>query len=410
MEGIARQSQEATKAGDRRLRVSMIGPFGLRLKGTSRARLSPMARSLAERGHQIKIILPPWDSPENSGREAEVDRLSVSHVTLPPAVPGVFGSALSYRLAAEALAFGPEVVHCFKPKAYAGMAGFVTWYASRLGLTRAKVVIDTDDWEGPGGWNEIGSYSGIQKTVFSWQEHWGLTHCHAVTVASRALETLAWSKAVPKERVFYVPNGWHDAGPQRHQTAPEVSREKSVLLVTRFVEFGIPWLMEMWKQVTGRIPEAELSVVGQGFSGEEDLLQQMVEAEGLHRSVKYLGWLEADDLRRQQQKAQLAIFPYEDTLINRAKCSARLVELMASGLPVVASAVGQNREYIEHGLSGWLVPPHDSQAFAEGVVCLLKDEELRRRLGKASRERILARFGWQKLVETVEKAYFTVVG
>jgi len=41
----------------------MIGPFGLRQKGTSRARLVPLAGALADRGHQIKVVLPPWDSP-----------------------------------------------------------------------------------------------------------------------------------------------------------------------------------------------------------------------------------------------------------------------------------------------------------------------------------------------------------
>lgn len=388
----------------------MIGPFGLRHKGTSRARLLPMAQSLAERGHQIKIILPPWDSPEDSARQAEVNTVLVSHVGLPPSVPGLFGLVLSCRLAAEALAFGPEVVHCFKPKAYAGMAAFVLWYAARLGLARARVVLDTDDWEGPGGWNEIGGYSRLQKTLFSYQEHWGLAHCHALTVASRALETLAWSKGVPKERVIYVPNGWQDTAPECGEIASGRSRGKSVLLVTRFIEFDIRWLVEAWKQVISQIPGAELSVVGKGFFGEENLLQQMVEAEGLGESVEYLGWLEGDDLRTWQQEAQLAILPYEDTLINRAKCSARLVQLMASGLPIVATDVGQNREYIEHRLSGWLVPPDDSQAFVEGVVCLLKDEELRRRLGQSARERILARFSWQQLAESVERAYLRAVG
>jgi len=364
-----------------------------------------MAQSLAERGHQIKIILPPWDSPEDSATETEVESVLVSQARLPASVPGLFGLALSFRLAREALAFGPEVVHCFKPKAYAGAAAFVLWYAARLGLTRARVVLDTDDWEGTGGWNEIGGYSPVQRALFSRQEQWGLGHCHALTVASRTLETLAWSKGTPKERVFYVPNGWHDTTLEWGETASARSGGKSVLLVTRFIEFEIQRLVEMWKQVIRQIPGAELWVVGKGLSGEEELLQQIVEAEGLGQSVEYLGWLEGDELGRWQHGAQLAILPYEDTLINRAKCSATLVQLMASGLPTVATDVGQNREYIEHGLSGWLVPPEDSQAFAGGVVSLLQDEQLRRRLGQRARERILTRFGWHQLVEAVEEAY-----
>jgi len=93
----------------------MIGPFGLRQKGTSRARILPLAEALAERGNEIKVVLPPWDSPQDSGKEVEVDGVQVRHVTLPPSFPGLSRLLLARRLAAEALASRPDVVHCFKP-------------------------------------------------------------------------------------------------------------------------------------------------------------------------------------------------------------------------------------------------------------------------------------------------------
>lgn len=383
----------------------MIGPFGLRHKGTSRARLLPMAQSLADRGHQIKVVLPPWDSPQDSGQEAEADGVAITHVALPPSFPGVFHLLLARRLAAEALAFRPDVVHCFKPKAYAGMAAFLLWYAGRLGFAKSKLVLDTDDWEGPGGWNEIAPYSRMQKDLFAFQERWGLVHCHALTVASHALETIAWSRGVPRDRVFHLPNGWPatQSGPEVEASSP--AQGKVALLFTRFVEFDVAWLIEVWKDVLARVPDARLLVVGKGLFGEEELLQQLSDSEGTSESLEYLGWLEGDELRQQQQGAQVALFPYNDTLINRAKCSAKLVELMALGLPVVATDVGENSHYIEHGVSGWLVPADDSEAFVNAVALLLKDLQLRTRLGKGARQRILDEFRWSNLAERAEQAY-----
>ena len=92
-------------------------------------------------------------------------------------------------------------------------------------------------------------------------------------------------------------------------------------------------------------------------------------------------------------------------MINRTKCSARLVELMASGLPVVATDVGENSNYIEHSVSGWLVPPDDDDAFVNAVVLLLKDSQLRTRLAKGARQRIVDNFKWSKLAEIAEQAY-----
>lgn len=383
----------------------MIGPFGLRQKGTSRARLLPLAQALAERGNEITVVLPPWDSPQDSSNEVEVEGVHVHHLTLPASFPGVFHLLLARRLAAAALASRPDVVHCFKPKAYSGLTAFLLWYAARLGVTRVRLVLDTDDWEGPGGWNEIGPYTGIQKRLFAFQERWGLSHCHALTVASHALETIAWSRGVPRDRVFYLPNGW-----EATESAPEVvgsrpAQAEVALLFTRFVEFDVPWLVEMWKDVLARVPAARLLVIGKGFSGEEDSLQRLADSEGLGKSMEYLGWLEGDDLRRHQQAAQVALVPYQDTLINRTKCSVKLIELMASGLPAVATDVGENSHYIEHGVSGWLVPPDDKEAFVDAVASLLKDLQLRTRLGKGARQRILDEFTWSNLAERAEQAY-----
>jgi spore coat protein SA len=74
-------------------------------------------------------------------------------------------------------------------------------------------------------------------------------------------------------------------------------------------------------------------------------------------------------------------------------------------VPVVAEAVGQNREMIRHAETGWLVAPGDVEAFAGAVVRLLEDAPLRERLGQAAARDVRARFAWSRLVETVARAY-----
>jgi glycosyltransferase involved in cell wall biosynthesis len=63
-----------------------------------------------------------------------------------------------------------------------------------------------------------------------------------------------------------------------------------------------------------------------------------------------------------------------------------VMEAMAAGLPVVATAVGGVPELVEHGVTGLLVPPGDAGAFAHALGALLSDALLRRRLGNAARE------------------------
>ena len=115
------------------MRVVFIGPFGLRVKGTMSRRALPMARALAARGHQVDVILPPWDCPEDSGREWEEEGVGVHNIALPPRFPLLFHLLVTWQLVRRALALKPDVVHCFKPKAYAGLSAAAIWFLQRLG-------------------------------------------------------------------------------------------------------------------------------------------------------------------------------------------------------------------------------------------------------------------------------------
>ena len=73
-----------------------------------------------------------------------------------------------------------------------------------------------------------------------------------------------------------------------------------------------------------------------------------------------------------------------------------ILEAMAAGLPVVASAVGGVPELVVDGETGVLVPPGDPDALAEALRRLLQDPELRRRLGAGGRERARDEFSLER--------------
>ena len=72
---------------------------------------------------------------------------------------------------------------------------------------------------------------------------------------------------------------------------------------------------------------------------------------------------------------------------------------------IVADAVGQNAEYLEHGVSGLLVPPGGNAAFASAVADLLDDPARRTELGETAARRAWSCFTWDQLVERAEQAY-----
>jgi glycosyltransferase involved in cell wall biosynthesis len=413
----------------------MIGPFGLRPKGTMSMRALPMARALVKRGHAVKIVLPPWDFLQDAGSKHVLSvaeglqdaGVEIENIDLPKLPSPFFQLSVTRCLIKSAFDFKPDVIHCFKPKAYAGLSAWWLWQLKRLGLSKVRLIVDSDDWEGAGGWNDAKvatsdqrsaasgqtpvtrfQYSWAQRKFFAWQEQWGLKHNDGLTLASRALQTMVGSMGVKPNKVVYVPNGIRDAEARNQNTEERIpASDFCILLYTRFFEFKVERVLDVLKRVVEKIPQARLLVVGKGFNEEEQRLMEQAKSIGLDQSIEYVGWAEIDALPGLFARSSVAIYPFDDTLINRTKCAVKLIDLLTAGVPIVADAVGQNVEYIRHNETGLLVASGDVEAMAQAVIDLLNDRERAKAIGSAAMQDVRSRFDWDRLIEPLEKFYQT---
>ena len=85
------------------------------------------------------------------------------------------------------------------------------------------------------------------------------------------------------------------------------------------------------------------------------------------------------------------------------------IESLASGCPVVATRVGGVPDVVEAGVDGYLVEPGDLDGIADRLARLAADPELRARMGAAGRERVLPRYGVERLIDDVDGLYRTLL-
>jgi glycosyltransferase involved in cell wall biosynthesis len=302
-------------------------------------------------------------------------------------------------------------VHLFKPKGYAGLV---------MPLLRGiPVVLDTDDWEGAGGWNDRGLYSPMQRRLFAWQERALPRRAAHVTVASRTLEAQQWGLGIPPERVTYLPNAldtardaaWRDEAGIAADAARVRQRlglaGPTVLLYTRFVEFPPALIARVFGHVRAALPDARLLIVGGGLHGEDGAVADALAAHG--DAVVTAGFVPFAEAPAYIRAADVAVVPFADTLINRAKSSVKMLDLLAAGQAIVATAVGENASAIRHNETGLLVPPGDADALADALVGLLNDPARARALGDAARARAWREQTWRAQAGTVEAIYGAVV-
>jgi glycosyltransferase involved in cell wall biosynthesis len=251
------------------------------------------------------------------------------------------------------------------------------------------------------------------KHVFAWQERSLPRVADAVTVASRTLETQVWGFGVEPERVFYLPNGVPAQPPRLPERAVAratlgLADGPVLLLYTRFWEYPLAYILEVLFVLQAHRPDARLLVIGDGEKGEAaDLSRRAVRA-GLASVLDIRGWSERATIDAAMAAADVAVMPFADTLMNRAKCSVKLLELLQAGVPVVASRVGQAAEYIRDGENGLLVEP-GGIALAYGALQLLGDEAHRRALGAEGRRRSSAEWNWDRLAQRAEHVYLGVL-
>jgi len=144
-----------------------------------------------------------------------------------------------------------------------------------------------------------------------------------------------------------------------------------------------------------RHPNLRLMIVGPG-SDDEDLRMQAAALRVLHL-VSFLG--ERDDVLSLMQDAHLG------WVVADADTGAYgILDLMALGVPTVASDDSVAQKYIANGISGALYPPDDSASTAAAVAGLLNREDARETMGKAARTRVAREFPETQMIEGFDRA------
>ncbi|WP_224983480.1 glycosyltransferase family 4 protein [Geomonas agri] len=391
------------------MKIVFLAPFGIRPKGTVIARMIPLAAELQTLGHEVVIVAPPYTNPEDSGKTEVVRGVRLVNVELGPKHKALAAPFLAWRMLRAALKEKPDLVHLFKPKGYGGITAMFLISLQRLGIRTPPLFLDTDDWEGEGGMNELHDYSSVEKRFYRFQEQWITRRALGVTLASRGLEHLVRQMGVRQEDLLYLPN-CVTAAPAGDGKAVRarlgIAADAPVLLLyTRFFEFSQEKLHFIFAEIHRRVAGVRFLVVGKGGYGEEDLLLQAARESGFDDALVMAGWVAPETIPDYLAAGDVAVYPFADTLVNRTKCPAKLTEILLAGTAVVADRVGQLAEYIDDGRSGVLCDPDDWREMVDRAVDLLNSGVRQRELGEAGRVHLVTRFNWRDAAQSLHLFY-----
>ena len=217
-----------------------------------------------------------------------------------------------------------------------------------------------------------------------------------IVANSPAAAAMLASEGVRKKRVSIVPNGL-DANlylePRRGGSIRRV-----ITVANLRPEKSHETLIAAAALLSSSCPDLRYVIVGDGSRRAE--LEALARVRGVDRIVEFLGHRE--DVPELLAGADAFVLPSRSEAFPNG-----VIEAMAAGLPVIASAVGGILDLVEPGRTGALVPPADAEALASAIRSLHADPARAQAIGAAARCEVLARYSFDRMLRMFETLYET---
>jgi glycosyltransferase involved in cell wall biosynthesis len=359
---------------------------GLELGGAER-QLTQLACGFARRGWRVQVVsMLPADSPlVIQLKEAGVTAASLG---MSPGIP----NPLIVRTLAQILqSFGTHVLHSHMVKA--NLLGRLA--ANAAGV---NVQISTAHNTVEGGWWVKWAYRLTDSMA-------DLT----TNVSEKSVARYVDIGAVPAGRIRLVRNGL-DLGPFDADPASRSTYRKDLGLDDRFAWIAVGRLtkqkdylnmIQAFADLSKAHPEASLLIVGKG--PERAHIEHQVQELGLTSRVQLLGERADVPSLLNASDAYVMSSAWEGAPIV-------LLEAAASRLPIAATDVGGNRELVNDGETGLIVPPQNPVALREAMMRIMTaSTEKRAEMGRAGRRRTETEFGLDRILDQWEAIYFDLL-
>jgi len=367
------------------MKIALVSPYDFAYPGGVVNHISCLERSLTRLGHEVKIIAPASSAVHSFGdRFIRVGKPrpipvsgSIARITVSPWL----SSRIKEVLAREKF----DICHLHEP-----LLPMLCPAVIRLSQVP---LVGTFHASGGKPWYSI--ITPLGKLFF---KRWFDKLDVKIAVAPPALDYV--SKNFPGDYQI-IPNGIDT----RH-FCPEVTPfeefrdgKLNILFVGRLEKRkGVDYLLQAYRRVKQEIPNSRLILVGPGVRL-RNKYRKRVNRYGL-ADVIFVGYASYHDLPRYYKTADVVCAP----ATGWESFGIVLLEAMAVGKPLVASAIEGYNSVMTHGVEGLLVPPKNSEQLAAALITLLRDETLRQQMGASGRLTAL-KYDWSNITRQLLECY-----
>jgi glycosyltransferase involved in cell wall biosynthesis len=313
-------------------------------------------------GRADVLLLLPSDGPEPHPSALD-GRIRFEHFAKPRLRQPIRQLCGGWNLVRRIKAFKPDVIHL--------QHGHL-WFNLLLPLLRRFPLVITvhDPRHHPGD-------RASRKTPQSVMD-FGFRRANQLIVHAASLRQVVVDACrIDPARIHVVP---HVSLCDVADSVPEQRGRPTILFFGRIWEYkGLEYLIRAEPLISAQVPDATIVIAGQG----EDLGRYRRLMSRPDRFVVHNQFVSTEQRAELFRQASVVVLPYVE-----ASQSGVIPIAYSFMKPVVATTVGGLPDMVEHGRTGYLVPPRDEQALANAIVRLLRDAALRTQMGVNGRRKL----------------------
>ncbi len=368
------------------MKIAMVSPYDFTWPGGVTAHVSQLAQELTGCGHQVKVLAP--HSPSREGSELE------TFVPLGRSVPVPSGGSIArvslswwlYRRVREILeqeCF--DIIHLHEP----------------LAPVLPLCVLECSNTVNVGTFHAYYHRQHLYRFSQPIMKRWHQRLHGGIAVSPAAHKYV--HNFFPREYRI-IPNGIDvDHFTNRARPWPQFQDGKTNILFVGRLEKrkGLKYLLEAYSRLKWEYPDTRLIVVGPGNLDKDS--HRILSARN-PQDVVLVGGVPYDDLPRYYASADIYCSP----ATGQESFGIVLLEAMAAGKPIIASAIEGYMGIIGSGEQGLLFPRKDPEALAKALAVLIDNPDYARQLGATGR-RLVEKYRWKVVARQVETYYYDCI-
>ena len=357
-----------------------------------------LANKLAELGHDVAILTPDldWDGKKYEPKINE--KITVHKVSTPSRSNLKIAARRCYdNMKKKGIELGKETNYDFILTIFHPFH-LVPKAAVSCGKELKKpVIIKIDD----AIYEKASGLKNLQRKIEKAYNSRTLQNADKVLVMNEYTKNLVNDYyRVSMEKISIVTNG---TDLKKFYTKKEDTK-RIIFSGAMYHHRGIDILLDSVQEVVKKISNVEFLLLGDG--PEMQKLQEIVIKNNLSENVIFKGWVNREEIPEFLATSTIGIGPLRSTDVTKGALPIKVLEYMASSLPILAMKGTLPDEVLEDGINGYAI--ENSKELARKIIHLLENESIRDKMAIKSRE-MAKKYDWKNVAESIISEYQSVI-